>query len=61
MELTFNQYIAKFHPDPDAIIIQDKNNSIGYEVNQITKLAENYANYRKTYELNTSNTDIETP
>jgi len=46
MKLTFNQYIAKFHPDPDAIIIQDKNNSIGYEVYQITKLAENYANYR---------------
>jgi hypothetical protein len=46
--MTFEKFIQKRHPDPDSLILQDnfgENGSfrIGYESNQIVKLAEEFA------------------
>ncbi|WZE63577.1 hypothetical protein PANI_CDS0057 [Maribacter phage Panino] len=47
----FSDFVGKKHPDPDSLLMQDnfgEKNSlrIGYESEQINRLAESYAEYK---------------
>ena len=49
--ISFEEYITKHHPDPDSMTVmdnlgKDKSLRVGYEADQIVKLAERYAEYR---------------
>lgn len=47
----FTEFILQKHPDPDSLIVmidhgRDSKAITGYEIEQITRLAEKYAEYR---------------
>ena len=49
--ISFEEYITKHHADPDNMTMmdnfgKDKSLRVGYESEQIVKLAERYAEYR---------------